>query len=85
MTMKYLLVVLVVLFAIWLWRHNRREPPQQTHRQPPPPAAFLAPPQDMVACAHCGLHLPLNDAVPGARVGVYYCGQAHRLQGDGQS
>lgn len=85
--MKYLLVVLVVLFAIWLWRHNRREPPHQTHHRPPPPAASPTPPptQDMVACAHCGLHLPIADAVPGAQAGVYYCGQAHRLQGDGQS
>jgi uncharacterized protein len=30
----------------------------------------------MVACAHCGVHLPRDEALPG-RGGVF-CGDAHR-------
>ena len=37
-------------------------------------------PQIMVACAHCGLHLPRSDAVLDAQ-GRGFCGAAHRLAG----
>jgi uncharacterized protein len=30
----------------------------------------------MLACAHCGVHLPRDEALPG-RGGVF-CGEAHR-------
>jgi uncharacterized protein len=30
----------------------------------------------MIACAHCGVHLPRDEALPG-RGGVF-CGDAHR-------
>lgn len=79
--MKYLLVLGVVLFGIWLWRHNRaaeareRSETRRAAAQPAPRATPPAP-TDMVACAHCGLHLPLTDAVPGAQ--GRYCTDAHR-------
>jgi len=69
-----LLVVVVALVVLWLLlrglvRRSRGEgePPRQT-----PPAA----PQAMLACAHCGVHLPRDEALPG-RGGVF-CGEAHR-------
>lgn len=76
--MKYIVVALVVLVGIWSWRRGREQERQENQRRraPQPPAANHAPTTDMVACAHCGLHLPANDAVQGQR-GVY-CGHAHR-------
>ena len=68
--MKLLLILLVVLLLVWLWRGNRRAAPPSPRRKPPP--------QDVVACAFCGLHLPVAEAVPGMR-GVYCC-LDHRRQ-----
>ena len=76
--MKYLLVLVVILVAVWLWRKARREELQS--RSPPPPPrepGGIAPPQAMLRCAHCGLHLPATDAVRGAD-GSVYCSAAHR-------
>ena len=75
--MKYLLVLAVVSVAIWLWRKNRREEMQERATPPKksaPPA--VGAPQAMVRCAHCGLHLPATDALPGP--GGLYCSAAHR-------
>ena len=78
--MKYLLVLAVIEVAIWLWRKARRDELQS--RTPPPAPApapapgTIAPPQAMLRCAHCGLHLPAADAVRGPD-GVAYCSAAH--------
>jgi uncharacterized protein len=75
--MKYLLVLAVVLVAIYIWRQNRlRDDKPST-----PPAAKsrkLAPPTVMVACLHCGTHLPEAEAVKG-RQGAYCSGEHLRL------
>jgi len=79
--MKYLLVLAVVLVAFWVWRNNRltggdpHQPP--ANRKPPAPR----PPVTMVACRHCGTHLPENETVHG-RLGVY-CSTEHRHLGEG--
>ncbi|WP_093377286.1 PP0621 family protein [Variovorax sp. OV329] len=75
--MKYLLVIVVVWLAFIIWRNNRRREVEQ--RPAPPPAAgkTLGAPQAMVRCAHCGLHLPATDALPGKDDKVY-CSAAHR-------
>ena len=57
--MKYLVLLGVLALAYALWRQQRRSPPPTHRASPPPPAA----PQDMVACAHCGVHLPRNEAI----------------------
>lgn len=74
--MKYLLVALVVLVAIHIWRNNRRKaaPP------PPRPKAHLRQPEDMVTCAHCGLHLPASDAITSPDRN-HYCSTEHRHLG----
>ena len=78
--MKYLLVLAIVLVALWLWRNNRRVDKQQ---QPPPAAQPpLAPPQDMVRCPVCSVHLPRTDALAGPD-GRLYCCQEHRLRAGG--
>jgi uncharacterized protein len=77
--MKYLLVLAVILVAVWLWRKARREELQSRTPPPSPPPApgAIAPPQAMLRCAHCGLHLPAADAVRGTD-GAAYCSTAHR-------
>ena len=70
--MKYLVIlVVVVLFYAWLRGQRRvhRTPP----RQPPLPA-----PQDTVACARCGVHVPRTEALS---VGTKsYCCTAHQRE-----
>lgn len=75
--MKYLLVILVVLVGAvaWAWRRRR-----SVERRPPPPKAASAALQPMVACAHCGVHLPQGDA-PFDAAGRPYCSDAHRRAG----
>ena len=77
--MKYLLVLAVVLAVIWFVRNHR---PGPKSKEDPPRRDALAPPQDMVRCPICSLHLPRTDALPG-RDGRMYCCAAHRvLAGD---
>jgi len=81
--MKFLLVLGVVLFGIWLWKHNREAAKiaRQEQARPPTPPAATATPAHMVACAHCGLHLPLHEAVTGHS--GHYCSDAHRAAHEG--
>ncbi|MBX3604189.1 MAG: hypothetical protein KF788_02905 [Piscinibacter sp.] len=71
--MKYLLLLVAVLVLLWLLRGSRRgEPP------PPPAAPGESSARPVVACRHCGVHLPRDEALPG-RGGVF-CGEAHRAE-----
>lgn len=72
--MKYLIVLAVLAVAYAIWR-GQRSPPSQ--RPPAPPR--IAPPQPMVTCAHCGVHLPRDDAL--CKDGRSYCSRAHREHG----
>lgn len=76
--MKYLLVLLVVVIAIGIWRSKRRVAAAAAER--PSTAPALKKPQAMIACAHCGLHLPLADAVTNTS-GQAFCSAEHRRQG----
>ena len=67
--MKFLFWAVVILFIWWVWKRARAT---GTH-QPPPAKPPL---QDMVTCAHCGVHLPHDEAVTGTR--GQYCSTAHR-------
>jgi uncharacterized protein len=79
--MKLLLRLLVVAFALWLLKTKGRAAPPPPSR-PGPPKSGKAPPQpaQMVACVHCGVHLPQADTVQDA-AGLVYCSEAHRLAG----
>ena len=68
--MKYLLFLVVVFVLLWLLRGAMTS--RRRGNAAPPPKA----PQEMIACAHCGVHLPRDEALPG-RGGVF-CGDAHR-------
>lgn len=75
--MKYLLVIAVVGFVLWLmFGRDRGAAKPSPRRRSAAPAA----PVEMVACAHCGVHLPADEAVADAG-GRRYCGEAHRLAG----
>jgi uncharacterized protein len=70
--MKYILVLLVVWVGYHLWRKGRiadAAKPQSPQRSPAKPLA-------MVACAHCGTHLPSSEAIQAGR--VFYCNAEHR-------
>lgn len=71
--MKFLLLLIAVFVLLWLlrgsWRRARRPPPASA------PGDASAP-QAMLRCAHCGLHLPRDETLPG-RGGVF-CGESHR-------
>lgn len=71
--MKYLLVLLVVVVAVGIWRSKRRA----EAAEPTQTATTLPKAQTMVACAHCGLHLPQADAVSDAS-GQSFCSAEHR-------
>ena len=80
--LKYILVLLVVAGGLWMWlrRRDASRPPE--HGVPPPAAAPAKPrpAQPMLACAHCGVHLPQADAQMDA-AGRSFCTEAHRLAG----
>jgi uncharacterized protein len=74
--MKFLLIAIVVLLLAWRWRTARHNTlSQRTDPTPKTPG-----PLSMVACAHCGVHIPGPEAVHGAH-GVY-CSSAHRQQAE---
>jgi uncharacterized protein len=75
--MKYLLVVAVMAVAFWLWRNNRQSAKVQQKKSAPAKsnATGIGPPQPMLQCAACGVHLPATDAVVGKRGS--YCTSAH--------
>lgn len=72
MVLRLVLVVLVVAVILWwLSARARIRPPQRPPTQHEPEA--------FARCAHCGVHLPMNDAVIDR--GIAYCSEAHRLAG----
>lgn len=74
--MKFVIFVVAIVLLLWLVfgrRRVRRDAP------PPPPHPPASGAEGMVACAHCGVHLPRSEAVvDGVRP---YCSDAHRIAG----
>jgi uncharacterized protein len=72
--MKYLVLLIVLAVAVGIWRSRRPPAPHSTKSAPRAPAL----PQDMVACDHCGVHVPRADALV---LGHHaYCCAEHRRQ-----
>lgn len=76
--MKFLLVISVVLVAFWIWRNNRQN---ERKDDAPPSARPQQPTARMVACSHCGTHVPESERLTG-RKGVYCCAEHRRLAQD---
>jgi uncharacterized protein len=72
--MKILLFLVAVFVLLWLLRGAAGRRGNGGDRAARPRAPN--PPQPMIACSHCGVHLPRDEALPG-RGGVL-CGDAHR-------
>ena len=75
--MKYVVLVIVVLAVIWLMRGGRSADTRATGSRPAAPP----PPQDMVECPVCHVHLPRADALPGPAGQVYCCAEHSRRTG----
>jgi uncharacterized protein len=76
--LKWLLVVLIVVVAFYMWRSAReRDADRTVNRQAPAPRPGT--PQEMVSCAHCGVHLPRHDAL--ALGHDLFCSAEHRSRG----
>ena len=73
--MKYLVLLLVLLVAVGIWRNNRRREADTSGPAAPRPRALA---QDMLACAHCGLHIPRSEALV-AGPQTYCCAEHQRL------
>jgi uncharacterized protein len=73
-----ILVWLVLIVAGWMFLRPRGKGASLRGGAPGPRA--VAPPEAMVDCAHCGLHLPASEAVQGD-AGQVYCSAAHRAAG----
>ena len=69
--MKYLVLLGVIVGFIW-WIKLNRAPASSD------PRSSASPPQHMVACLHCGVHLPQDDALQ-TRNG-FYCSPEHRAR-----
>jgi uncharacterized protein len=81
--LRYIIVTLALALVIfWVMRAARGGKPHQplpkekdAARQPP-----IALVQDMVSCAHCGLHLPIGEAISGKN--ALYCTPEHQRQAE---
>lgn len=71
--MKWLLVLLALAAGVWLWRSGREDRGGRANRHG---AATPKPTAPMVPCRHCGVHIPREEALPGAS--GLYCSAAHR-------
>ncbi len=71
--MKFALLILAVLALVWLLRASIRP---RVRPPPSPTAPKPAEVQPMLACSHCGVLLPRDDALRG-RGGVF-CSAEHR-------
>ena len=68
--MKYLILLGVVFGVIWWIKLSR--PTSASNKS----SAAHDQPLNMVRCAHCGLHLPENEAIQSRN--AVYCSDAHR-------
>lgn len=76
--MKYLLVLIVVGVLVWMLMARQRSRPQSPDQARPRRKG--AQPAAMLACAHCGVLLPPDEALNDA-AGQVFCSEAHRLAG----
>lgn len=77
--MKFLVVLLVVGVGLWLLTARLRGPGPGAGEAGRPRRPAGREPVEMVACAHCGVHLPVAEALAeGSRL---YCSDAHRRLG----
>jgi uncharacterized protein len=72
--MKYLVLLIVIAVVVGIWRIRRPTVSGAAKTAPGAPAL----PQDMVACGHCGVHVPRTEALMLGQQA--YCCAEHRRQ-----
>jgi uncharacterized protein len=77
--MKALIVLLALLLLAWLLFGSARRRGRDARRDSAGAPAGGTPVEDMVACAHCGVHLPASLALQAQ--GRSFCSAAHRDAG----
>lgn len=79
--MKFLIVLVALVVLVWLLfgsSRRRAKGPRRPDANVPPPRPPMAV-EGMVACVHCGVHLPSSQAL--TVQGQAYCSVAHRDAG----
>jgi uncharacterized protein len=66
--MSRLILIIAIVAVVYLLVRSFRKQPQQQDK------AISA--EDMVCCAHCGVHLPKGESVEAE--GQFFCGAEHR-------
>ena len=77
--MKVLVVLLALLLLGWLLFGSQRRRGREGRRESPHTPQAGAQAEDMLACAHCGVHLPASLALRAQ--GHSFCSAAHRDAG----
>jgi uncharacterized protein len=76
--MRFIVLILLIVLAVWLIRRAVRRMGQGAQRRETP--AHKPPVQgDLVRCAHCGVHLPRAEARTAE--GILYCSEEHARLG----
>lgn len=70
--MSRLLLLLAIVVVVYLLIRSFRK--NALEKNTPPQNVASA--EDMVRCAHCGVHLPKGESVPAA--GLFFCSAEHR-------
>lgn len=87
--MKYLVVLLVVFVGVWVWRSNRIAANKDKQANFARETEHQNAQKTMVACAHCGIHVPQIEALAAPssdlRTQVWFCSAEHRQFGAKQS
>jgi uncharacterized protein len=82
--MLRLLIWLFLLVAVWWWLRRLLSPPRArgpaSPRQGARARGALAPPEEMIDCTRCGVHLPASEALRDAADRPYCCAE-HRDAG----
>jgi uncharacterized protein len=69
---RLLVLIVLVVLAVWLVRRALRG----AERRQPPPSVKEG---ELIACAHCGVHLPRSEARQSE--GALYCSEEHARLG----
>ncbi|PZP60726.1 MAG: preprotein translocase subunit YajC [Azospira oryzae] len=67
---KWLLVALVVVIVFWVLKVYRKHLDRASPSRPTPAV------EDMVRCAHCGVHVPRSESLASGE--RHFCSEEHR-------
>jgi uncharacterized protein len=77
---KWLFWGAIALAAFWIWKiHEGKKKRQAEQSKPQAPGPGKSSAALILACAHCGLHLPKDDAIE--TNGQWFCSKQHAQAG----